>query len=59
MGEIADLGARALDDLAIGVDQLIDLGRQRSDVLRKFAGDMFGLAAADCGHPFPQDSQWT
>ena len=47
MGEIADLGARALDDLAVGVDQLIDLGRQRGDVLRKFAGDMFGLAAAD------------
>ena len=21
-------------------------------------GSAFGLAAADCGHPFPQDSQW-
>ena len=59
MGEIADLGARALDDLAVGVDQLIDLGRQRSDVLRKFARDMFGLSAADRGHPFPQDPQRT
>ena len=57
MGEIADLGARALDDLAVGVDQLIDFGRQRSDVLRKFACDMFGLAAADGGHAFPQDPQ--
>ena len=57
MGEIADLRAGALDDLAIGVDQLIDLGRERGDVLRKFAGDMFGLAAADCRDAFPQDSQ--
>ena len=37
MGEIADLGARALDDLAIGVEQQIDLGGERRDVLRKFA----------------------
>ncbi len=55
MGEIANLGARALDDLAVGVNQLIDLGRQRSDVLRKFACDMFGLAPADRGHPFTED----
>ncbi len=59
MGEIADLGARALDNLAIGVDQLIDFGRQRGDVLRKFAGDMFGLPAADGRHPFPQDPERT
>ena len=54
MGEVADLGARALDNLPVGVDELIDLGRQRRDVLRKFAGDALGLAAADAGHPFLQ-----
>ena len=59
MGEIADLGARALDDLAIGVDQLIDLGRQRSDVLRKFARNMFSLPAADGRDPFLQDPERT
>ncbi len=35
MGEIADLRARALDDLAIGVEQQIDLGGERRDVLRE------------------------
>ena len=59
MGEIADLRPRALDDLTIGVDQLVDFGRQRGDVLRKFAGDALGLAAADRGHPLPQDPQRT
>ena len=57
MSQIADLGARALDDLAVGVDQLIDFVRQRSDVLRKFACDMLGLAAANRGHAFPKHSQ--
>ena len=37
--------------------QLIDFGRQRRDVLRKFAGDAFGLAAADRRHPFLQHPQ--
>ena len=57
MGEIADLGARALDDLPVGVDELIDFGRQRRDVLRKFAGDALGLAAPDRGHAFLQHSE--
>ena len=57
MRQIADLGARAFNDLAVGVDQLIDLGRQRRDVLRKFACDMFRFAAADPSHAFPEDSQ--
>ena len=59
MGEIADLGAGALDDLAVGVDQLVDLGRQRRDVLRKFARDMLGLAAADGGDAFLEHSERT
>ena len=47
MREIADLGAGALDDFAIGVEQQIDLGGERRDVLREFAADALGLAAAD------------
>ena len=35
VGEIADLGAGALHDLPVGVDELVHLGRQRRDVLRE------------------------
>ena len=33
MREIADLGARALDDLAVGVEQQVELRGERGDVL--------------------------
>ena len=35
VGEIADLGAGALDHAAIGVEQQIDFGGERRDVLRE------------------------
>ncbi len=37
MREIADMGARALDDFAVGVDQRVGLARQRRDLDREFA----------------------
>ena len=41
MREIADMGARALDDLAIGVDQRIGLARERRDLDRERAFEPF------------------
>jgi hypothetical protein len=35
MREIADMGARALDDLAVGVDQRVGLARKRRDLDRE------------------------
>ncbi len=55
MREVADLGAGPFDDLAIGVDQLIHLGCERRDVLRKLAFDVLGLAAADRGDALSKD----
>ena len=52
VGEIADMGARALDDLAVGVDQRVGLARQRRDLDRKFAFEPFGAAGADVGDRF-------
>ena len=52
VGEIADMGARALDDFAVGVDQRIGLARQRRDLDRKFAFEPFGAAGADIGDRF-------
>ena len=57
MREVADLGPGALDDLAIGVQQQIDLGGERSDVLRKLPADALGLAATDRRDAFLQDPQ--
>ena len=52
VGEIADMGARALDDFAIGVDQRVGLARQRRDLDREFALQPFGAAGADVGDGF-------
>ena len=52
MGEIADMGARALDDFAVGVDQRVGLARQRRDLDREFALEPFGAAGADIGDRF-------
>ena len=49
MGEIADMGTRALDDFAVGVDQRVGLARQRRDLDRKFALQPLGAAGADIG----------
>ena len=57
MGEIADLGARALDHGAIGLEQQIDLGGERRDVLREVAADALGLAAADRRQALLQHAQ--
>ena len=47
--EIADVGPRALDDFAVGIDQRVGLARQRRDLDRKFALEPFGAAGADIG----------
>jgi hypothetical protein len=47
MGEIADLGAGAFQDLAIGVEEQIQLARQRRDVTRVFARDALRLPLPD------------
>ena len=49
MREIADMGARALDDLAVGVDQRVGLARQRRDLDREAAFEPLGAARADRG----------
>ena len=50
--EIADMGARALDDFAVGVDQRVGLARQRRDLDGKFALQPLGAAGADIGDRF-------
>ena len=50
--EIADMGARALDDLAVGVDQRIGLARERRDLDGEFAFQPLGAAGADVGDRF-------
>ena len=52
VGEIADMGAGALDDLAVGVDQGVGLARQRRDLDGKLAFQPFGAAGADVGDRF-------
>ena len=49
MREIADMGARALDDLAVGVDQRVGLARERRDLDRERAFEPLGRAGADRG----------
>ena len=47
--EIADVGARARDDLAVGVDERVGLARERGDLDRKAAFQPLGGAGADGG----------
>ena len=49
MRQIADMGAGALDDLAIGLDQRIGLARQRRDLDREIAFQPLGAAGTDFG----------
>ena len=43
MREIADMGARPVDDLAIGLDQSIQFLLQRPDLVRQLAFETLGL----------------
>ena len=47
MREIADMGARAFDDFAVGVEQRIGFARQRRDLDREIAFEPLGLPGAD------------
>ena len=49
MREIADMGARALDDFLVGVDQRIGLARERRDLVGELPGQPLGAAGADGG----------
>ena len=49
MREIADMGARALDDFLVGVDQRVGLARERRDLFGKLPGQTLGGAGADGG----------
>ncbi len=49
MGEIADVGPRALHDLAVGLDQRIGLARQRGDLVGKRAFEPLGASRPDGG----------
>ena len=49
VGKIADMGARTLDDFAIGLDQRIGLTRERSDLDWKFALQTLGPSGTDRG----------
>ena len=49
MREIADMGAGALDDFAVGIEQRIGLARQRCDLDREIAFEPLGLPGADRG----------
>ena len=53
MREIADMGARALDDFAVGVDQRIGLARERRDLVR----EIFLPAARRCRSGSPRGSR--
>jgi len=43
MRQIADMGARALNNGAVGVEQRVGLARQRRDLFGKLAFQPFGL----------------
>ena len=57
MREVADLGAGAFDDFTVGVEQQVDLGGERRDVLGKLAHDPYRFAAADRRQPLAQRAQ--
>ena len=52
MGEIADMGAGAFDDLPVGLEQRIGLARERRDLDRKVALQALRRAAPDGGERF-------
>ena len=46
------MGAGALDDFAVGVDQRVGFARQRRDLDGKFAFEPLGAAGADISDRF-------
>ena len=58
MGEIADMGPRALDDLAIGIDQCIGLAGQRRYLDREFAFEPLGAAGSDRSDRIRHALEW-
>ena len=58
MCEIADMGARALDDLAVGLDQSVGLTRERGDLDRKFALQTLRPTGPDGGQARGNSLQW-
>ena len=53
MGEIADLGSRALHDTPIVPDKGVHLGRKRRDLGREFPFQPFGPTVADASERLP------
>ena len=51
MREVADLRARAVDDLLVGVDERVELGLQRLDLGGELALERRLGAGADGGQP--------
>ena len=51
MRQISDVRARALDDLAVGVEQRVGLARERRDLFREFSFQPLGTARSDGGEP--------
>ena len=49
MCQVSDVGSRAFDDLAVGIDQRVGLAGERRDLDRKFALEPLGAAGADVG----------
>ena len=54
MREIADVGARARDDLTIGLDQRVGLARERRDLDREVALEPLGGTGADRRKALPK-----
>ncbi len=51
MREVADLGARAADDVAVGIDECVGLARERRDLDREGAFEPLRRARADGREP--------
>ena len=51
------MGARPIDDLAIGRDQRVQLLLQRPDLVGQLAFELFGFARADLGQVLPDGAQ--
>ena len=50
MCEIADVRAGALHYFAIGGNEQVQFARQRRQILRECAVNLFAVAAPDCGN---------
>src|SRR4029079_10059809 len=57
MRKIADMGARPVDDLSVGLDQGIELLLERPDLGGKLALQPLGIAGADRREVMPDGAQ--